>query len=110
MRQRTLGDTRFSRERQESRELILKQKLVPDILVSHGRYFWDGSTARRPDGTRVFLREENAIEMVRLCKAGTFGNLSDVLLDFNQYLILRDLIDQARGFQDLRELALHFFC
>ncbi len=112
MKSKTVADVRFVRERPLQRQVILRDGLVPDIVIVRGKAVWDWCTARGPDGRRIFLREDTAAMMLIMARAGVWGDLAHVVLDLNQYLQVRDLISQSRSptLQDLREWLPDFFC
>jgi len=91
---KTLANARFARERPKQREIILREKLIPDVVISRGKYFWDGWSARKPDGRTVILTDEWCAQMLVMAKAGTWGDLSCVVLDWNHYAIAREFLNQ----------------
>jgi hypothetical protein len=91
---RTVANARFVRERPTTREIILREKWLPDVVISREKMYWDGFTARRPDGRRVILPEPIAEQMLLMAKAAAWGELGCVFLDFNQHAVLRELLDR----------------
>jgi hypothetical protein len=102
---RTVANARFVRERPTTREIILREKWIPDVLISREKMYWDGYTARRPDGRRVILPESIAEQMILLAKAGAWGDLSCVFLDFNQHAMIREQLDRKspRSISELKQ-------
>jgi hypothetical protein len=94
-REQTVGNCRFLKERPKERERILREKLIPDVVISRrGAYFWDGRTARTPDGRTVVLSDECALELLVLAKNGAFGDLSKVVLDWNEHAVIRESLER----------------
>ena len=92
---RTLANARFVRDRPTAREIILRGKWIPDIVISRdGKMFWDGRSARRADGRRVILPDAVAQQMILMAKGGSWGDLSCVVLDWNRHAVLRELLDR----------------
>ena len=90
-------------ERPHQRDFILREKLIPDVVISHGKYFWDGYTARRPDGRRFILHDAYALQLVLMTKAGEWGDLSRVILDWNKYTLIRDALERKSPRLDIKE-------
>jgi len=94
-RLKTLANARFVRERQTAREIILREKWIPDIVISReNKMFWDGCTARRPDGRRVILPDAVAQQMILMAKGGSWGDLGCVVLDWDRHAVIRELLDR----------------
>jgi hypothetical protein len=92
--EKTVANSRFATERPQAREYIRREKLIPDVVISHGKLFWDGWTARRPDGRRVMLPDAFATQLLVMTKAGEWGDLSRVILDWNKHTLVRDAIER----------------
>jgi hypothetical protein len=94
-RARKVGDSLLSRERPTQREFILRAQYIPDVVSLRGVYFWDGQTARRPDGRSVILTDDEcAAQLLIMAKRGTWGDLSDVILDWNRHAMIREALDR----------------
>jgi hypothetical protein len=105
MRQKTVAQSLFVKERPQQREQIIRENLIPDVVFSRGRYFWDGWSARRPDGRRIILPDACAAQMLVMAKSGFWGDLSAVVLDWNAHAVIRETLDRkiARSLPDVKE-------
>lgn len=101
--ERLLQNVRTIGERPECREVIIREGLLPDVLRdARGRLFWDGQSARRPDGSRalygVGVPNGLQLELKKMAVDNFWGNLKSVTLSWHRYSLLRDAIDgKIRG-------------
>jgi hypothetical protein len=64
-----------------------------------GKLYWDGLTARLPNGNRKFYgggagtSTKLNLELRRLALAGKWGDLQNVIISWHRYAMLRDVID-----------------
>jgi hypothetical protein len=96
--EKILANVRSIGPRPECREQIIREQLVPDILRdARGRLFWDGMSARRPDGSRRLYGAGTPnrmhLELKRMTTEGYWGDLRAVTLSWYRYSVLRDSID-----------------
>lgn len=96
--ERLLQNVRTIGERPECREVIIREGLLPDVLRdARGRLFWDGMSARRPDGSRalfgVGVPNHLHLELKKMAVDNFWGNLKSVTLSWHRYSLLRDQID-----------------
>jgi hypothetical protein len=103
MRQKTVAQSLFSKERPKQREQIIRENLIPDVLFSRGRYFWDGWSARRPDGRRIILPDACSAQMLLMARSGFWGDLSAVVLDWNAHAVIRESLDRKRSSEHVKE-------
>ena len=101
--EKILANVRSIGPRPECREQIIREQLVPDILRdSRGRLYWDGMSARRPDGSRrlygVGVPNRMHLELKKMAAENFWGDLRAVTLSWHRYSLLRDAIDgKIRG-------------
>jgi hypothetical protein len=101
--EKILANVRSISPRPECRQVILREGLLPDILRdARGRLFWDGLSARRPDGSRRLYGAGTPtrmnLELKLMAVEGLWGDLRSVTLSWYRYSLLRDAIDgRIRG-------------
>ena len=99
MHEKLLRNSQPVNARRDCFEIIARENLIPDILRHREKLYWDGLSARWPDGKRKFYgggagtATKLNLELRRLALAGHWGDLREVIVSWHRYAMLRDIID-----------------
>jgi hypothetical protein len=99
MHEKLLRNSQPVNARQDCFDIIVRENLVPDIRRHREKLYWDGLSARWPDGKRKFYGPASGtatklnLELRRLALAGKWGDLQNVIISWHRYAMLRDVID-----------------
>jgi hypothetical protein len=98
MHEKLLKNSQPVNARPDCGEIIARENLLPDVIRHGQKLYWDGLSARLPNGKRKFYGEVGAstklnLELRRLALAGHWGDLREVIVSWHRYAMLRDIVD-----------------
>jgi hypothetical protein len=98
MHEKLLRNSQPVNTRPELFQIIVRENLIPDIVRHREKLYWDGLSARLPNGKRKFYGEVGAttklkLELRRLALAGHWGDLRGVIVSWHRYTLLRDIVE-----------------